>query len=95
MLNSWDMKKGNVANQREHLILLLANIDGRGRNPGDYTQVNPFSFETLFVLFIKLCFMLYLFNSCFNLHFFLSPLIDYNLVAVGKWYCSTVGGQDF
>ncbi|XP_024025101.1 callose synthase 7 [Morus notabilis] len=32
-------QKGNVANQREHLILLLANIDGRGRNPGEYTQL--------------------------------------------------------
>lgn len=32
-------QKGNVENQREHLILLLANIDGRGRNPGTYTEL--------------------------------------------------------
>ncbi|PON89730.1 Vacuolar protein sorting-associated protein, partial [Trema orientale] len=32
-------QKGNVANQREHLILLLANIDVRRGNTGDYTQL--------------------------------------------------------
>lgn len=26
---SFSMKKGNVANQREHLIMLLANMHGR------------------------------------------------------------------
>ncbi|CAM8896554.1 unnamed protein product [Rhodiola kirilowii] len=31
-------QKGNVANQREHLILLLANIDIRNKNLEDYTQ---------------------------------------------------------
>ncbi|KAK6287062.1 hypothetical protein POUND7_013241 [Theobroma cacao] len=34
-------QKGNVANQREHLILLLANIDVRRReNPEDYGELN-------------------------------------------------------
>ena len=35
----WHMKKGNVANQREHLILLLANIDVRHRSLENYTEV--------------------------------------------------------
>ncbi|KAJ4841509.1 Callose synthase 7 [Turnera subulata] len=30
-------QRGNVANQREHLILLLANIDSRNRSGEDYT----------------------------------------------------------
>ncbi|GLT70370.1 hypothetical protein SLA2020_424530 [Shorea laevis] len=32
-------QKGNVANQREHLILLLANMDVRKRSNEDYTQL--------------------------------------------------------
>jgi callose synthase len=32
-------KRGNVANQREHLILLLANMDVRNRSLDDYTAV--------------------------------------------------------
>lgn len=39
MMSNLNMKKGNVANQREHLIMLLANIDVRGRNLEDYTSV--------------------------------------------------------
>ena len=35
----WNLKKGNVANQREHLILLLANMDVRKRDLVVYTQV--------------------------------------------------------
>ncbi|XP_031393208.1 callose synthase 7 isoform X2 [Punica granatum] len=33
-------QKGNVANQREHLILLLANIDIRHRHLEDYTELD-------------------------------------------------------
>ncbi|BFG25654.1 hypothetical protein CerSpe_119300 [Prunus speciosa] len=33
-------QKGNVANQREHLILLLANMDVRHRNLENYTQLS-------------------------------------------------------
>ncbi|KAJ0971510.1 hypothetical protein J5N97_019469 [Dioscorea zingiberensis] len=33
-------QKGNVENQREHLIFLLANIDGRDRNQEEYTQLS-------------------------------------------------------
>lgn len=35
----WDVKKGNVANQREHLILLLANLNIRDRAESS-SQVN-------------------------------------------------------
>jgi callose synthase len=34
-----ESKRGNVANQREHLILLLANMDVRNRSLDDYTTV--------------------------------------------------------
>ncbi|KAF5744039.1 callose synthase 7-like isoform X1 [Tripterygium wilfordii] len=33
-------QKGNVANQREHLILLLANMDIRGKNLEDYAETD-------------------------------------------------------
>ncbi|XP_059663341.1 putative callose synthase 6 [Cornus florida] len=33
-------QKGNVANQREHLILLLANIGIRNRNADDYSELD-------------------------------------------------------
>ncbi|KAJ0971506.1 hypothetical protein J5N97_019465 [Dioscorea zingiberensis] len=33
-------QKGNVENQREHLIFLLANIDGRDRNQEEYTLLS-------------------------------------------------------
>nr|XP_043638747.1 callose synthase 7-like [Erigeron canadensis] len=33
-------QKGNVANQREHLVLLLANIDRRSKGIGDYEQLD-------------------------------------------------------
>lgn len=80
VLNSWDMKKGNVENQREHLILLLANIDGRRRNSGDYTQVNLFPLRLLVIYYA-----LYLLDHCLNFHFlFVSPLNNHNINAVGK-----------
>ncbi|CAN1850902.1 Callose synthase 7 [Linum perenne] len=40
-------QKGNVANQREHLILLLANIDTRKRSLDDYTELNNFTIQQL------------------------------------------------
>ncbi|KAJ8749374.1 hypothetical protein K2173_018863 [Erythroxylum novogranatense] len=40
-------QKGNVANQREHLILLLANIDGRRRNDEDYDLLRNRTIEEL------------------------------------------------
>lgn len=42
------MKKGNVANQREHLILLLANIDSRNKNSDNYELVYP-----LFLFYVQ------------------------------------------
>lgn len=36
------MKKGNVANQREHLILLLANIATRSKSVEHCEQVKLF-----------------------------------------------------
>lgn len=33
------LKKGNVENQREHLIFLLANIDSRSRPDEEYSLV--------------------------------------------------------
>ena len=49
-MSSLDMKKGNVANQREHLILLLANIDIRNKNPQVPHQVNHFADLQYYVL---------------------------------------------
>lgn len=40
-------QRGNVANQREHLILLLANIDVRKRNLQDYDQLNSSTIKKL------------------------------------------------
>ncbi|KAL6286951.1 hypothetical protein ACE6H2_011341 [Prunus campanulata] len=40
-------QKGNVANQREHLILLLANMDVRHRNLENYTQSNTYRLVTI------------------------------------------------
>lgn len=40
LINFLELKKGNVANQREHLVLLLANMDVRGKSLEDYKQVN-------------------------------------------------------
>jgi len=39
LILSMESKRGNVANQREHLILLLANMDVRNRSLDDYTTV--------------------------------------------------------
>ncbi|XP_076942454.1 callose synthase 7-like [Bidens hawaiensis] len=40
-------QKGNVANQREHLVLLLANIDRRLKGSGDYEQLGSASVKQL------------------------------------------------
>ncbi|KAK4487157.1 hypothetical protein RD792_006474 [Penstemon davidsonii] len=41
-------QKGNVANQREHLILLLGNMDVRNKNLQDYEQMANDMYGTLF-----------------------------------------------
>ncbi|KAH9770732.1 callose synthase 7 [Citrus sinensis] len=41
-------QKGNVANQREHLILLLANMDVRKRDLADYTEMAEDVYGILF-----------------------------------------------
>ncbi|KAI3728580.1 hypothetical protein L6452_17218 [Arctium lappa] len=40
-------QKGNVANQREHLILLLANIDRRSKGVEDYEQLDSHTVKQL------------------------------------------------
>uniref|UniRef100_A0A5B7C4U4 1,3-beta-glucan synthase n=1 Tax=Davidia involucrata TaxID=16924 RepID=A0A5B7C4U4_DAVIN len=40
-------QKGNVANQREHLILLLANIDIRNKNLANYAQLDSSTVQHL------------------------------------------------
>lgn len=40
-------QKGNVENQREHLILLLANIDIRNKPRGNYTELQSETIEDL------------------------------------------------
>ncbi|KAI4385085.1 hypothetical protein MLD38_003147 [Melastoma candidum] len=40
-------QKGNVANQREHLILLLANADAMNQREEDYTQLDIVTVEQL------------------------------------------------
>ncbi|KAI3881502.1 hypothetical protein MKX03_035580 [Papaver bracteatum] len=40
-------QKGNVANQREHLILLLANIDIRNKPPENYVQLESYTIKHL------------------------------------------------
>ncbi|PWA91082.1 hypothetical protein CTI12_AA094310 [Artemisia annua] len=40
-------QKGNVANQREHLILLLANIDRRSKGIEDYEQLDSSTIKRL------------------------------------------------
>ncbi|KAL6140432.1 hypothetical protein ACLB2K_058731 [Fragaria x ananassa] len=46
-------QKGNVANQREHLILLLANIDVRHRSLENYTELNSPTVQHLMEKFFK------------------------------------------
>ncbi|XP_058101234.1 callose synthase 7 [Magnolia sinica] len=48
---TFGFQKGNVANQREHLILLLANIDTRNRLHGEYSHLNS---ETIQLLMDKI-----------------------------------------
>ncbi|XP_048434361.1 callose synthase 7 isoform X2 [Pyrus x bretschneideri] len=40
-------QKGNVANQREHLLLLLANMDVRHRNLENFTELNSATIQQL------------------------------------------------
>ncbi|XP_044504191.1 callose synthase 7-like [Mangifera indica] len=40
-------QKGNVANQREHLILLLANMDVRSKNSENYVQLSSTTVDKL------------------------------------------------
>ncbi|XP_022741586.1 callose synthase 7-like isoform X3 [Durio zibethinus] len=47
LLSLYGFQKGNIANQREHLILLLANIDVRKKNLNAYFQMASDVFETL------------------------------------------------
>ncbi|GAV79263.1 Glucan_synthase domain-containing protein/FKS1_dom1 domain-containing protein [Cephalotus follicularis] len=46
-------QKGNVANQREHLILLLANMDVRNKNLEDYTQLDSKTMKQLMDKILK------------------------------------------
>ncbi|KAL0758022.1 hypothetical protein Bca101_095690 [Brassica carinata] len=46
-------QRGNVANQREHLILLLANVDVRKRNLEDYEDVKPSTVNKLMGKYFK------------------------------------------
>ncbi|MCL7026663.1 hypothetical protein MKW94_009712, partial [Papaver nudicaule] len=46
-------QKGNLANQREHLILLLANVDIRNRQEENYGQVDSKSVKHLMDKFFK------------------------------------------
>ncbi|XP_052309124.1 callose synthase 7 isoform X2 [Populus trichocarpa] len=46
-------QRGNVANQREHLILLLANMDVRNRSLDDYTTLNSGTIQRLLETIFK------------------------------------------
>ncbi|KAK3183402.1 hypothetical protein Dsin_030688 [Dipteronia sinensis] len=46
-------QKGNVANQREHLVLLLANMDVRKKNLENYTELSSNTVEKLMDNFFK------------------------------------------
>ncbi|KAK0588619.1 hypothetical protein LWI29_003248 [Acer saccharum] len=46
-------QKGNVANQREHLVLLLANMDVRKKNLEGYTELSSNTVQTLMDKFFK------------------------------------------
>ncbi|CAN7096971.1 unnamed protein product [Brassica rapa subsp. narinosa] len=46
-------QRGNVANQREHLILLLANVDVRKRNLENYEDVKPSTVNKLMEKYFK------------------------------------------
>ncbi|KAA3479579.1 callose synthase 7-like [Gossypium australe] len=47
LLSLYGFQKGNIANQREHLILLLANIHVRNRNLETYYQLDSFTIQHL------------------------------------------------
>ncbi|KAJ4980938.1 hypothetical protein NE237_031775 [Protea cynaroides] len=46
-------QKGNVANQREHIILLLANADIKNKQPEDYGQLDNSTIENLMGKILK------------------------------------------
>ncbi|KAK9052604.1 hypothetical protein SSX86_029234 [Deinandra increscens subsp. villosa] len=45
--SNFGFQKGNVANQREHLVLLLANIDRRFKGSGNYEQLDNHTVKQL------------------------------------------------
>ncbi|OMP06015.1 hypothetical protein COLO4_08385 [Corchorus olitorius] len=47
LLSLYGFQKGNIANQREHLILLLANLDVRKKNLETYFQIDGITIECL------------------------------------------------
>ncbi|XWS30100.1 hypothetical protein CRYUN_Cryun24cG0088900 [Craigia yunnanensis] len=47
LLSLYGFQKGNIANQREHLILLLANIDVRNKNLETYFQLDSITIQHL------------------------------------------------
>ncbi|OMO49637.1 hypothetical protein CCACVL1_30881 [Corchorus capsularis] len=47
LLSLYGFQKGNIANQREHLILLLANLDVRKKNLETYFQIDGITIQRL------------------------------------------------
>ncbi|XP_007048881.2 PREDICTED: callose synthase 7 isoform X1 [Theobroma cacao] len=47
LLSLYGFQKGNIANQREHLILLLANIDVRNKNLETYSELDSITIQYL------------------------------------------------
>lgn len=73
------LKKGNVANQREHLVMLLANMDVRDKNLEEYAQVNYCSecYKHLDINLYPVGGLIYplcLLDGYLNPHFFLQKL---------------------
>ena len=81
-MSSLDMKKGNVANQREHLILLLANIDIRNKNPQVPHQVNHFADLQYYVLLGLWCDLNLLWISISASHFNITCLMQLKIGTV-------------
>ncbi|KAJ6920384.1 callose synthase 7-like isoform X2, partial [Populus alba x Populus x berolinensis] len=53
LILSMESKRGNVGNQREHLILLLANMDVRNRSLDNYTTLNNGTIQRLLETIFK------------------------------------------
>lgn len=53
LLSTFGFQKGNVENQREHLILLLANIDARRKDTKNYAQLDGDSIRKLMDKILK------------------------------------------